>query len=344
MDASILYQHIKANQRVCRLTTKKDEIYTRCPYCGDSQKDMNSGHLYIQYRPPFKFFCQRCQTSGYTGPELLKLLGVTSYEVTHMVNNALMEHKKGLTVKYGAELNYFNNKRVNLYPNQYTDLEGIKVDYLAKRLDIVIEERDIETYKLILNVKDFCENNNIDLSKRIKSVKDRENFKKVQNHSIGFLTTDKNTIICRSLDPEKTGWRYHNFYLFPDATESKKFYTIKKKLDLSQPEHKIIMTEGILDIIGVYNHVFDRDDEPLYTASNGKSFLFLLNYLASLSLLNVNIEVYSDKDVGIKFFEYVIRNSRLAKFNGLNIVYNQIGKDFGVTKSEIIPTKGITVI
>jgi hypothetical protein len=326
------------------LTGKKDEIIIRCPFCGDSAKDPHKGHFYIMNKAPFKYYCQRCQSKGIVNSQLLQKINVFDYEVVNMVNQSFRDYQKKLTIKYGSELNFFSNRQLKFYPNQYTGLENSKIKYLEDRLDIVLEEKDVETYKLILNVKDFLTNNNIDINKRLKTPKDKDLFNKVQNHTIGFLTADKNTIICRSLDTEKTGFRYHNYSLFPDNVESKKFFTVKKNLDLSLPEHKIIMTEGIIDVIGVHNHVYSRDDESLYVSNNGKSFLFVLDYLASLSLLNVNIEIYSDKDVNLKFYEYIMKNNRLAKFNGLNIFYNKIGKDYGVKSSEILVSEGISLI
>lgn len=344
MVTNVLYEHLKSKLKVCRLSGKKDEIIIRCIFCGDSRKDPNKGHFYIMNRAPYKYYCQKCQSKGVVNQNLLSRLNVSDYSVVSLINQNLVDYQKKLTIKYGSEINYFNNQELDFYPNQYTDLENSKIHYLQDRLNIVLEEKDVETYKLVLNVKDFLEKNKIDIEKRLKTNKDRDMFNKIQKYCIGFLTADKNTIICRSLDVEKTGFRYHNYSLFPDNVETKKLYTVKKNLDLSLPEHKIIMTEGIIDILGVHNHISNRDPEPLYVSNNGKSFLFVLDYLASLSLLNVDIQIYSDRDVNIKFYEYVMRNSRLAKFNGLNIYYNKISKDYGVEKSKILVSEGITLI
>jgi hypothetical protein len=339
-----LYNYLKQKLKVCRLTGKKDEIIVRCPACGDSRKDPYKGHFYIQNKPPFKYYCQRCTAKGIMSSHMLQQLNVTDYDVINMVNKSLTEYQKKLTYKYGNEINYFNNKILDFYPKQYTGLENKKIQYVENRLGIKLIESDLDKYKMIVNFKDFLQHNRIDITKRLKNDRDRELIGKLQNHCVGFLSADKNTIIFRSLDENLTGFRYHNYSLFPDAIDSKKFYAIKKILDLSLSEHKIIMTEGILDVIGVYNHIFKRDDEPLYISNNGKSFLFVLDYLASLSLLNVNIEIYSDKDVNLKFYEYVMRENRLAKFNGLTVYYNQIDKDYGVNKSKILLSQGVNLI
>jgi hypothetical protein len=339
-----LYNYLKPKLKVCRLTGKKDETIIRCIFCGDSAKDPFKGHMYIQNKAPFKYYCQRCTSKGIVNQNFLLKLNVTDYELIAKVNKSLADYQKKLSYKYGNEINYFNNKVLDFLPKAYTGLENSKIKYVQDRLGIELEEDDLDRYKMIVNFKDFLQHNRIDISKRVKTPRDNELFAKLQNHCVGFLSTDKNTIVFRSLDEDKTGFRYHNYSLFPDAIDSKKFYSIKKKIDLSLSEHKIIMTEGILDIIGVYNHIFNKDDEPLYISNNGKSFLFVLDYLASLSLLNVDIEIYSDKDVNLKFYEYVMKENKLAKFNGINVFYNQIDKDYGVMREKIKLSQAVKLI
>jgi hypothetical protein len=339
-----LYNYLKPKLKVCRISGKKDETIIRCIFCGDSAKDPYKGHLYIQNKAPYKYYCQRCTSKGIVNQNFLLKLNVTDYELIAKVNKNLVEYQKKLSFKYGNEINFFSNKELDFYPRAYTDLENSKIKYVENRLGIKLDETDLEKYKMIVNFKDFLQHNKIDMTKRIKTPRDRDLFAKLQNYCVGFLSSDKNTVVFRSLNEEKTGFRYHNYSLFPDAIESKKFFSIKKKLDLSLSEHKIIMTEGILDIIGVYNHIFNKDDKPLFISNNGKSFLFVLDYLASLSLLNVDIEIYSDKDVNLKFYEYVMRENRLAKFNGINVYYNQINKDYGVEKTKILLSQPVTLI
>ena len=44
------------------------EYRVRCPYCGDSQKNLNTGHLYIRIDPednyPMMYNCFRCGQHG----------------------------------------------------------------------------------------------------------------------------------------------------------------------------------------------------------------------------------------------------------------------------------------
>ena len=44
------------------------EYQTRCPYCGDTQKNFNDGHLYIKINPndnlPIVYNCFKCPAHG----------------------------------------------------------------------------------------------------------------------------------------------------------------------------------------------------------------------------------------------------------------------------------------
>jgi hypothetical protein len=339
-----LFGYLKPRLKVCYLTANKKDIIIRCPYCGDSRKDPRKGHFYILNRSPYKFHCFKCETKGYMNSEVLNKINVTDYSLVSMINKNLDDYKKKLTYKYGTSLIDLNRRELNLYPNQYTQMENGKIQYLNNRLGVEMVESDVDKYRLILNMKDFLTNNEMKMENYTKTKRDQKLLSLIQDYTIGFLTSDKSTIICRSLNPERTGFRYHNFALFPEDLDSKIFYSIKKKLDLSLLEHKIIVTEGIIDIIGVYNHVTNKDDNPLYVANNGKNFNHVFDYISRLSLLNADIEIYSDKDVNLDYYQKLVQYNRLAKFNGVRVFYNQIGKDYGVKKSEILLNNGSNVI
>ena len=44
------------------------QIRTRCPFCGDSQKNINTGHLYLRINPddnlPIVYNCFKCPAKG----------------------------------------------------------------------------------------------------------------------------------------------------------------------------------------------------------------------------------------------------------------------------------------
>ena len=75
---SILLKNIKPSYE----TTNHKEIHVRCPYCGDSKHDKSKARFYIEMRPPFRFHCFKCETSGVLNQQVLRDLGVYDNNLT----------------------------------------------------------------------------------------------------------------------------------------------------------------------------------------------------------------------------------------------------------------------
>jgi len=331
-----LYEYLKPNLKVCYLTVRKDETVIRCPFCGDSN-EWNHAHFYINNTPPFKFYCQRCNTTGVFSKELLNTLNLFSKDMSMYLVKSVNDYKLKINRKYGnSYLNYFNNKKEPIVlPKQFNELELKKKKYFEDRLGFELNDYNIKKYRIILNLRDYFELNDI----KITDINKKTLIYKLDISSIGFLLNDHNTICCRYLNP--TDKRYFNLKIFDEEIMiSKKFYSIQNKLDLQQPVFNINLTEGIFDIVSVFHNIYDEklNINDIFISVNGKSFDFVLNHLMKLGVLNADINIYSDNDVNKKFFNKLKANNILSKFNGLNIYYNkkENEKDFGVTKDRII--------
>lgn len=328
-----IYEYLKRKTKICSLTTDKSETQVRCPFCGDSV-NTNHSHLYINNQPPFKYFCQKCSTSGIVDNKFLKEFNLYDPELTAYVNKAKVTYQRQLNRKYGNNFLEIFNKEFEVLPNQYTKkVELAKLFYIEKRLGITIDTDDlIKKYKIILNLEDFFANNNLKMNEFYE-----KNMKKLNNYYVGFLLNDNNMICFRDITGRQQE-RYINKKIYSENLfQSRKFYMIGNEIDLAQPEFNIYLTEGIFDIIGVYNHIYDckQSNNDLFISCNGKSYNFVLKYLQSLGILNCNINIYSDKDVPRAKVEELINGNYLTKFNGANLYYNTIGKDYGVKKEEI---------
>lgn len=88
---SYLYDCLKKKLKVCKLTTSKDEINIRCPFCLDSIKDPFKGHMYIENNPPFRYFCQRCNASGRVNIKFLNKLDVEDFRIYKEIEKAGVE-------------------------------------------------------------------------------------------------------------------------------------------------------------------------------------------------------------------------------------------------------------
>lgn len=335
-----IYDYFKRNLRLCNLTTDKSETLIRCPYCGDSNNE-NHAHMYINNIPPYKYFCQKCSTTGIVDNKFLRDVNLYDPEIVNHVTNSKNKYIKDLNKKYGNNFLEIFNKEFDLLPNDFGKKEIQKLNYINNRLGIKITNEElISKYKIILNIKDFFENNNLEMNKFYK-----ENINKLQNNYVGFLLNDNNMICFRDITG-KSEMRYINKKIYSENIfQSRKFYTIGNTIDLSKETYNIYLTEGIFDILGVFNHIYNcnQQNNDLFISCNGKSYNFVLKYLQSLGILNCNIFIYSDNDVPIKKIENLVKYNYLTKFNGASLYYNTIEKDYGVKKDKIILSKCIEI-
>lgn len=336
-----LYDYLSKKLKICYLTTDKSETNIRCPYCGDSIKNDYHAHLYINNLPPFKFYCQRCETSGIADSRFLNELNLYDPSIQNYVTKAKQQYARELSKKYGSNFfNYFEKEPI-LKPYEFGKLEKKKLSYINNRLGINLSTiGDIKRYRIILNLEDFFEKNGIHKNEYYK-----ENIRELNNNYCAFLLNDRNMICFRSLEKNPKR-RYINKKIYTEGIQqSRKFYTIKNEIDLSQTVHNIYLSEGIFDIMGVFNHIHDCNmhKNDIFAACNGKSYNMVLNYFKSLSILNCNIFIYSDKDVTIQTYKSLCTYNQLCKFNRINVFYNQRGKDCGCKKEDIELSERIIV-
>jgi len=338
-----IYEFLKnKGLHIVRLTSRHDETLIRCPFCGDSI-NQDSAHLYIKNEPPFKFYCQKCNTTGTFNNKMMTELGLYSNEFSKMLDEVYINYKTKINIKYGDSYNnYFKQTKELIYlPNQYDELEMKKIDYFESRMGFELFEEDISRFKIILNLNDFINNNELN----IRDTKFLNEINYLNNSTFSFLLNDNNSLNNRFITGNSK-YRYKNIKLFQEELGfSRKFYTIQNNVNLKRDTFKIILTEGAFDIISVYHNIYNRnmDDATIFAGVNGKSYPFTLNYIMKLGILNADVYIYSDKDVPISFYKKIKKYNILLKYNGVNIFYNKIGKDYGVKKEEIELSNMITL-
>ena len=349
-----LHDYLKDNLRVVYLTVRKDETRIRCPHCGDSVKSSSSAHCYIKNTSPFPYYCQRCSSSGIVNAEFLNLLNVFEADIGKYLKNSFNRYAENLNRTYGSSFTQYKNSRkeVKILPNQYTELEMKKVRYIEERFGFQLDEKLLKKFNIVLNIKDFLINNGIDINRYDEK---RKYMLPILNNSYCmFLLNDKGMINCRNINDNVDKKRkFYKFRIYEDLMnqDSRRFYSISNEIDLASRTFNIHIAEGIFDIVSVYNNVMDRyeDSSTVYIANNGKGYLFVLEHLKKLGMLNCNINIYSDSDVKVSEIKKKLRNNILAQMNGFKVYYNKYNdidknvKDFGVSKDKIILSEPIEV-
>jgi hypothetical protein len=329
---SLLISSIKKHIKPSYFNGAKTELSIRCPYCGDSIKSTRSAHLYIELNNDvcFNYYCQRCNTTGIVNENFLKDIKLYNDELSvglFDLNKNIKYHKKTKTSSVT-----FAKKDLTFPKLTGTEGELEKLNYFNDRLGITCKaNKAANMFRVILSFEKFLDHNEIDVLTCTE-----EKAYLLDKYCVGFLSYDQTNIVFRSLDEKKTNFRYYIYNIFGDYEDSKRFYTIKATLDILQPQLNVVVTEGIFDIIGVYNHIYNGiADNTLFIAVNGVGYNLIFQHLARLGFLNMNITIYSDDDVDKSFYVRMKEFNPVISNNRIKIVYNKIRKDFGVKKEEI---------
>ena len=262
-----------------------NDIICRCPFCGDSIKHKNKGHLYISKEYGI-FHCFRCSSAG----SVIYLFQVLQYEGKSPFKRKLLPTNQFKRFSY-------KRKFVKLHEPLESDYE--KVAYINNRVGHV----DTFKYRIIWNLERFLLNNNITIQL------DSRIYHQLNNNYVGFLSFCGNKLIFRAID-NKCSRRYFTLQL----SEEYDYYVIKTFNFDTWPH--IIVCEGVFDVISAISKL---KLNGVYIASNVKFSLTCIKWLMMLMgftkpditiVLDVDARQYINKFSKIKHlvrkFQFVI--------------------------------------
>lgn len=330
---------ILLNEPYAKFNTNKTEIMMRCPFCGDSVKHAYSTHLYIKVDndgdSPYPYYCQRCTTTGIIDKDFFKALKIKDTDLLISVidfNKKATKNKK----KYSKSMQKTLIRLPETYKN--TRRNHMKLAYINQRIGTDLTLDDLYKYKIVLNLYDLLDKNNVDFLTCSDKVGDT-----LHDNFIGFLSFDNNYMIMRNLSTKiMKEMRYYNYNIFNSYENSKRFYVIPTPLDLTDPSVTIVLAEGVFDILSVYFNIKDQcTDNYIYAAVGGVGYIDVIKQLVRYTgCINFNLEIYGDNDQSIKFYKEII-NKIPHLVNRFTLYQNSLEKDFGVPLDRIRISKKI---
>jgi hypothetical protein len=318
----------------------------RCPFCGDTQKNMNEGHLYLKIDLDndynIAYNCFKCgEFSSYITEELLELIGCDNSlknELLNMKRTSKKYKKEALIVDFDFKL-----PDITIMPE--------KLNYISNRLGKKFTKEEFENMKVITSLYDFLAMNRI---------KDRpfNNYvlNMIQRDYVGFMTNGNSHILFRDVtNKNKISWI--KYPITKDSNLNRVFYTIKQNpIDiLTKEEITINLSEGVFDCIGVANHFDYLSDNTMNIAVGGSKYSSMISFLINLGLVgdNITINIFADNDetfnkdkknrnkvypTSFQFLHSVLKKYR-PLFKKINLYHNVKTKDYGVKKENIILKK-----
>jgi hypothetical protein len=344
----ILWEALKS-LHIAYLNSKGTDVAVRCPYCGDSSKSSKSAHCYISLTEPLRYYCQRCLASGLLKASTLRDLQIYDDKVqaaVHLTQRA-SRYSRNLVTDGEQVGPSIRRSGLILPPPGECETEDECLTYVNDRLGTTITHSEaVRDYRMVYGIGRLLALNNLPWREGDREIGlgelTRKNalFWKLEEHCVGFATQDRMTVIYRSRNIEKTGFRYHAHNIFGEE-DAGKVYSVRSDVDVMVERLTVIMTEGVLDLIGVHKHLYGGDSGGrAFLAATGKGFNLALLGLLRMGFVEMDVHVYSDNDVGIPFYRSLFgKNERLSHLR-YYIHYNEItgsdGKsDWGVPSDQI---------
>lgn len=329
--ASKLKELLLASMPLASPASGGTHVVFRCPFCGDSH-NMRSKHFYVKVGLDGShpvYYCQKCKTSGLLTTPILNSWGI--YDIDLNVNLSKSYKNRKIIRSNYAKNNYS-------LTNNYTadnELSKVKLDYINKRIGTQLNYKDLQDLKIVLNLLDVLNSNNIQNYTRYPNI-----MRELDSSFLGFISSDNAYINLKNLRRGKVSpyidKKYLDYNIFGSEDSDHKFYIIPNTIYPHTNERiKINIAEGSFDILSIYLNLKNKEPQNIYASVWGSNYISVLKYLLiEMKFFYSEIHIYRDNDIDISEF-YEIANFLKIYNIPLYIHTNLIGKDFGVSIDKI---------
>jgi len=333
---SLLERHFKDE-----MTIRNGEAIIRCRFCGDSN-DSSKAHFYIKLGSDTEvplYHCFKCESKGLFTPDIIRSI-IPAQEISQKDIEDLQTIAESISGRVNfskMRIGYHRVARSVSYQYNISDTTSAqkKLEYINRRLGLHMSMREAQENKIIFNLKELLDINQLSSNSLPGIVND------ISNYFVGFLSLDNSYLIMRNTDESKSciNSRYYNYELFDKNPNHIRNYCIPTTIDvLSDDPIQIHVAEGCFDILSIFYHLRNQNrHNHIYIASNGKGYFNVIRTLIlKFGLENIEINFYPDKDVSNEELKRYIQ--KLILLNIPIRIHRNIyegEKDFGVSKDRI---------
>lgn len=331
------------------LPAGKDQIRMHCPICNHPKPKLYVGiNKSLLPKMILGYDCKHCSFQGTVGQKFLQMFDITGNE--DYVKDIKQRKSIVKTVNPITKMEKLDLK----IPDKILPEDEFKMDYLSKRFGRKVTIKDLKTYKIVLNFKQFFEFNNFDYLQFEDNKERRKNIEfladEYSKHFVGMLSVDNNKINFRNLNSEVFKNKRYMVYVINKNIGNPYMYLPDIPIDLMAAQPTIHMAEGNYDIIGVKEYfMFDEDYSNIFVAIGTKKAYsrVLKQVLKMTGFLNAKLNIYADNDMDSDLDTY---RSMLKEFRPLfeeiSVIYNEAVdekgkpcKDFGDLSKPIKPVR-----
>lgn len=317
------------------------EYRTRCPICGDSSKNENTGHCYIKVNPddnsPMVFHCFLCEEGGEIKPSFITLLGIED-----LVNPNAIKALNKSSDKIDRK-GLVNNISVKNFEFELPPvIRGAKTEYVENRLGVKLNDEDFKKMKLITSLRDFLVYNKIK-----KLTCSNQIAFNIEEKYVGFLSYGNSHILFRDItNTQEISW--FKYPILKESSVNRIFYSMESEIDLFTEDEIIInMAEGVMDTLSANYNLGFNGSNTLNLCVSGRYYNSMIMFLISMGFVgsNITINIFADNDArfnnknsvqttSLEYYKNIMKKSAHL-FGKVNVYYNLKSKDIGVPKDEI---------
>lgn len=310
-----------------QVSTSSELFKCRCPICGDSIHQ-DSAHFYVgvkEYnnKQCVVYDCKLCSANGIMSTDILHRMGIHDVIVDEYLKSTI---SKGFVKTFSQEDDTSGIKYK--YPTIKKE-DDYKVEYLANRLRMDINNDMLKNYRIVLNFSKFLEMNNIK-NPRVNDMLITE----IDREGIGFVSTDKTSIQFRNFHQnESIGLRRFNIIHLYQNVKRPFFYSPPMAIDVLSLRPHIAVSESAFNIINIQNYFYGKDNPNvvLGASASKKGFARTIQALINMTgFVSGNLDIYPDNDdtYSTEFFEKLVAPYTTSTFD-VTLFKNKETKDFG---------------
>lgn len=286
----------------------------RCPFCGDSQKNTKSAHMYLKcsldITEPILYYCHRagCNAKGKLNNEFISRINLKIDGID--LDNQIYNRIKSVT-----------NTSLDIITGEVV-MNSLQVDYITKRLGPGFTKEDFEKFKIVWdmdNIRKFLTN-----SKVANSLPNNHN-------SVSFMSENQMAMLTR-FTSETGSWIKTKM----TSLEERSFYTIKSTIDIFSGDIIINIAEGIMDVLSLYKMFHKPDVSDVYLATLGSDYEAGLKHLIAKGFVGSDIRVnfFIDSDINERDLKWQLKKYKWI-IPHMSIWKNIKSHDFGITADQI---------
>ena len=272
------------------------EIAAPCPICGERRPKLYIGP-FDDSDKPITYNCFICKSHGHVDQYFLDTCNISDN-----IDPSILKANRGsgyATKKISTNGSIQYN--LNYHIISENPLSDMKLKYINDRLGTQLTYKDCADNKIILNIFDLLNTNNITYYSR-----PQEAMEQLNSYFIGFLTRSCSAINMRNLVfnnsnvnnkfHESMRSKYINYKIFKNSADND-FYVLPCTIDLSR-KIRVFIAEGPLDILGIKYNLIKSIDNCVYIAGRGKAYEnAMLWIITTLVTTDLEIHTFPDKDV-----------------------------------------------